>query len=171
VIGCGPVGLAVIAALRLKGIRQIVAADFSAKRRELAVKMGADVVVDPAKEDPYARIAQAKRTVIFECVGVPGVIQQMFEKVPRDARIVVVGVCMEPDTIEPMFGIVKELSLQFVLGYTPQEFAGSLQLLADGKVDAPSLITAKVGLDGVKGAFADLGNPEQHTKILVEPWR
>ena len=171
VIGCGPVGLAVIAALRLKGIRPIVAADFSAKRRELAVKMGADIVVDPAKEDPYARIAQAKRTVIFECVGVPGVIQQMFEKVPRDARIVVVGVCMEPDTIEPMFGIVKELNLQFVLGYTPQEFALSLQLLADGKVDAASLITAKVGLDGVKGAFAELGNPEQHTKILVEPWR
>ena len=171
VIGCGPVGLAVIAALRLKGIRPIVAADFSAKRRELAVKMGADIVVDPAKEDPYARIAQAKRTVIFECVGVPGVIQQMFEKVPRDARIVVVGVCMEPDTIEPMFGIVKELSLQFVLGYTPQEFARSLQLLADGKVDAASLITAKVGLDGVKSAFAELGNPEQHTKILVEPWR
>ena len=171
VVGCGPVGLAVIAALRLKGIRPIVAADFSAKRRELAVKMGADIVIDPAKEDPYARIAQAKRTVIFECVGVPGVIQQMFEKVPRDARIVVVGVCMEPDTIEPMFGIVKELSLQFVLGYTPQEFALSLQLLADGKVDAPALITAKVGLDGVKGAFAELGNPEQHTKILVEPWR
>jgi 2-desacetyl-2-hydroxyethyl bacteriochlorophyllide A dehydrogenase len=171
VIGCGPVGLAVIAALRLKGIRPIVAADFSAKRRDLAVKMGADIVVDPAKEDPYSRIAAAKRTAIFECVGVPGVIQQMFEKVPRDARIVVVGVCMEPDTIEPMFGIVKELSLQFVLGYTPQEFASSLKLLANGEVDAPSLITAKVGLDGVKGAFAELGNPEQHTKILVEPWR
>ena len=170
-MGCGPVGLAVIAALRLKNIRPIVAADFSAKRRELAVKMGADIVVDPAKEDPYARIAQSKRTEIFECVGVPGVIQQIFEKVPRDARVVVVGVCMEPDTIEPMFGIVKELSLQFVLGYTPQEFARSLQLLADGKVDAASLITAKVGLDGVKRAFADLGNPEQHTKILVEPWR
>jgi 2-desacetyl-2-hydroxyethyl bacteriochlorophyllide A dehydrogenase len=171
VIGCGPVGLAVIAALRLKGIRPIVAADFSAKRRDLAVKMGADIVVDPAKEDPYAKLAPTKRAAIFECVGVPGVIQQMFEKVPRDARIVVVGVCMEPDTIEPMFGIVKELSLQFVLGYTPQEFARSLQLLADGKVDATSLITAKVGLDGVKRAFADLGNPEQHTKILVEPWR
>jgi threonine dehydrogenase-like Zn-dependent dehydrogenase len=171
VVGCGPVGLAVIAALRLKGIRPIVAADFSAKRRELAVKMGADTVVDPARENPYGKIAAAKRTAIFECVGVPGVIQQMFEKVPRDARIVVVGVCMEPDTIEPMFGIVKELSLQFVLGYTPQEFARSLKLLADGEVDAPSLITAKVGLEGVKGAFAELGNPEQHTKILVEPWR
>jgi len=171
VVGCGPVGLAVIAALRLKNIRPIVAADFSATRRVLAVKMGADIVVDPATEDPYARLAPAKRAAIFECVGVPGVLQQMFEKVPRDARVVVVGVCMEPDTIEPMFGIVKELSLQFVLGYTPEEFARSLHLLAEGQVDAPALITAKVGLDGVKGAFAELANPERHTKILVEPWR
>ena len=86
-------------------------------------------------------------------------------------RIVVVGVCMEPDTIEPMFAIFKELNLQFVLGYTPEEFARSLHLLADGKVDAEALITSKVGLDGVKGAFEALANPERHTKILVEPWR
>ncbi len=171
VIGCGPVGLAVIAGLRLKGMRPIVAADFSPKRRELAVKMGADIVVDPAKESPYAKLAVDKRAAIFECVGVPGVLQQMLEKAPRDARIVVAGVCMEPDTIEPMFGIVKELSLQFVLGYTPEEFARSLHLLAEGKVDAEALITDKVGLDGVKGAFAELANPERHTKILVEPWR
>src|SRR5258705_7295239 len=70
VIGCGPVGLAVIAALRLKAIRPIVAADFSPKRRELAARMGADIVVDPAKESPYARIAVDKRAAIFECVGV-----------------------------------------------------------------------------------------------------
>jgi threonine dehydrogenase-like Zn-dependent dehydrogenase len=171
VVGCGPVGLAVIAALRLKNIRPIVAADFSPKRRELAVGMGADIVVDPAEEDPYAKLAADRRAAVFECVGVPGLIQQTFEKAPRDARIVVVGVCMEPDAIEPMFGIVKELSVQFVLGYTPEEFARSLRLLAEGAVDAPSLITGKVGLDGVKAAFEELGNPERHTKILVEPWR
>jgi threonine dehydrogenase-like Zn-dependent dehydrogenase len=171
VIGCGPVGLAVIAALKLKGARPIVAADFSPKRRELAARMGADTVVDPAKEQPYAKLDPAKRAVLFECVGVPGILQQMFEAAPRDARVVVVGVCMEADTIEPMFGIVKELGVQFVLGYTPEEFARSLRLLADGAVDAEALITGKVGLDGVKGAFTELGNPERHTKILVEPWR
>ena len=171
VVGCGPVGLAVIAALRLKNIRPIVAADFSPKRRELAVKMGADLVLDPAKEDPYAKLAPGKRAVLFECVGVPGLIQQTLEKAPKDAKIVVVGVCMESDAIEPMFGIVKELSLQFVLGYTPEEFARSLRLLAEGAVDAPVLITGKIGLDGVKNAFQELGNPERHTKILVEPWR
>lgn len=171
VVGCGPVGLAVIAALKLKGIHPIVAADFSPKRRELAVLMGADIVVDPAAESPYGKLASDKRAAVFECVGVPGLIQQLFEKAPRDARIIIVGVCMEPDTIEPLFAIFKELNLQFVLGYTPEEFARSLRLLAEGKVDAEALITGKVGLDGVKGAFEELGNPERHTKILVEPWR
>lgn len=171
VVGCGPVGLAVIAALKLKGIRPIVAADFSPKRRELAALMGADIVVDPSAEDPYGKLAPGKRAAVFECVGVPGLIQQIFEKAPKDARIVIVGVCMETDKIEPLFAIFKELNLQFVLGYTPEEFARSLHLLADGKIDANALITGKVGLDGVKGAFEELGNPEKHTKILVEPWR
>lgn len=171
VVGCGPVGLAAIVGLRLKGIHPIVAADFSPKRRELATRMGADIVIDPRVESPYAKLVPGKRAVIFECVGVPGLIQQVFEAAPRDARIVVAGVCMEPDQIEPLFGIVKELSVQFVLGYTPEEFARCLRLLAEGAVDADALITGKVGLDGVKGAFEELANPERHTKILVEPWR
>ena len=137
----------------------------------IASWMGADIVVDPAVESPYAKLAPARRAAIFECVGVPGLLQQVLEKAPRDARVIVAGVCMEPDTIEPMFAIFKELSLQFVLGYTPEEFARSLLLLAEGKVDAEALITSKVGLDGVKGAFEALANPERHTKILVEPWR
>ncbi len=171
VIGCGPVGLAAIVGLRLKGVHPIIAADFSPKRRELAGLMGADIVIDPARDAPYGRLPAGRRAVIFECVGVPGLIQQIFEAAPRDARIVVAGVCMEPDRIEPFFGIVKELSLQFVLGYTPDEFARCLRLLAEGQVDAAALVTGKVGLAGVKGAFAVLANPERHTKILVEPWR
>jgi threonine dehydrogenase-like Zn-dependent dehydrogenase len=171
VVGCGPVGLAAIVGLRLKGARPIIAADFSPKRRELAARMGADIVIDPAKETPYARLPAGRRAVIFECVGVPGLLQQIFEAAPRDARVVVAGVCMEPDRIEPFFGIVKELAVQFVLGYTPEEFARCLRLLAEGQVDAEALVTGKVGLEGVKGAFDELANPERHTKILVEPWR
>ncbi len=192
VIGCGPVGLAVIAALRLKGLHPIIAADYSPTRRILAEKMGADIVVDPAKTQPYATwtehaamseaekaarppfqayLPALKPALIFECVGVPGLLQQVFEGAPRDARIVVVGVCMESDRNEPMLGIMKELNVQYVLGYTPEEFAGALRLLAEGEVDAPALVTGKVGLSGVAQAFDDLANPEAHTKIIVEPWR
>src|SRR6201985_2610383 len=103
-----------------------------------------------------------KPALIFECVGVPGLLQQVFEGAPRDARIVVVGVCMESDRNEPMLGIMKELNVQYVLAYTPEEFAASLPLLAEGEVDAPALLTGSVGLSGVAQAFDDLANPEAH---------
>lgn len=191
VIGCGPVGLAVIAALRLKDIRPIVAADFSPRRRQLAEAMGADIVIDPHEQSPYASWQEAaaadpstapqqtpwasgpplRPAVMFECVGVPGVIDQIMGSAPRGARIVVVGVCMENDTIQPMFGINKELNLQFVLGYTREEFSQTLYNIADGKLPVEPLITGKVGVEGVAQAFEDLASPERHAKILVEPWR
>jgi threonine dehydrogenase-like Zn-dependent dehydrogenase len=169
VVGCGPVGLAVIAALRVRGVHPIVAADFSPRRRELAVLLGADVVVDP-KETALAERWRAT-TVAFECVGVPGVIDQMMVSAPRGSRIVVVGVCMEPDTIHPLRGISKELNLQFVLGYDAEEFAATLRHIAEGVIPAAPLVTGTVGVAGVAGAFEALASPERHAKILVEPWR
>ena len=64
---------------------------------------------------------------------------------------------------------MKELSVQYVYGYTPQEFSYALRLIAEGKVDAASLITGAVGLDGVAQAFAELASPDRHTKILIRP--
>jgi threonine dehydrogenase-like Zn-dependent dehydrogenase len=192
VIGCGPVGLAVIAALRLAGTRPIVAADFSARRRELATSLGADVVVDPARTTPWQSWREAavwrdpsrapalppwiagpplRPAVVFECVGVPGVLDQLMAAAPKGSRIVVVGVCMEPDTIYPMLGISKELNLQFVLGYTPEEFAATLTHIAEGRIPVAPLITGTVGVEGVAGAFEALASPARHAKILVEPWR
>ena len=109
--------------------------------------------------------------MLFECVGVPGVIQQMLAGSAPGARVVVVGVCMETDTIEPLFAITKELNLQFVIAYSPQEFAATLGHIAEGRVPTEPLITGKVGVGGVAGAFEELANPEKHAKILVEPWR
>jgi len=172
VIGAGPVGLACIADLRMKGIGPIVVADYSAKRRELAALLGADVVVDP-RETPaieaWKRIDGQKPLVIFEAVGVPGMIQQAMAMAPKNARILVVGACMQRDAIHPMLGIGRELNIQFVLGYEPHEFMGSLEAIADGKVDLAPWHTGTVGVDGVPQAFKDLGNPEQHAKILVVP--
>jgi threonine dehydrogenase-like Zn-dependent dehydrogenase len=76
---------------------------------------------------------------------------------------------MEPDSITPFFGISKELNIQFALGYDPNEFAQSLRSIAEGEIDVAPIITGEVGLDGVAGAFADLGDPERHCKILVRP--
>ena len=191
VIGCGPVGLAVIAALKLKNAYPIIAADFSPRRRQLAQAIGAHVVVDPRTQSPYdswkemavytdpAKAPQlppwmpgpARRpAVIFDCVGVPGMIDSVMAAAPANTRLVVVGVCMERDQIEPMLGTNKELNIQFVLGYSGEEFKSTLHNLAEGRINCDPLITGKVGVEGVAGAFEALASPEQHAKILVEPW-
>jgi threonine dehydrogenase-like Zn-dependent dehydrogenase len=209
VIGCGPIGLGVVAMLKARGVRTVVASDYSPARRALATAMGADVVVDPAVESPFEvrtdgwhdgpsllatamtsmerlravprlpwhhvmRLAERAGAfpvgpVVFECVGVPGVIDAVVSAVPVETRVVVVGVCMGEDTIRPSVAINKEVDLRFVLGYTPAEFRDALHLIADGEVDVEPLVTGTVGLDGVAAAFDALGDPERHAKVLVDP--
>ena len=181
-------GLAVIAGLKARGHGPVVAADYSPRRRRAAERLGADVVIDPVVESPHARwegfgvpTARAAqnmarmmgktfgRPVVFECVGSPGVLQSLIEAAPAGSQIVVAGVCMETDRIEPAIAITKEIELTFVFGYTPEEFAATLHDIAEGRLDVGDVVTGKVGLDGVAQAFKDLGDPEAHVKILVEP--
>jgi threonine dehydrogenase-like Zn-dependent dehydrogenase len=114
-------------------------------------------------------VTTPKSPVIFECVGVPGVIDQVIATAPLFSRVVVVGVCMGTDRIRPAMAINKEIDLRFVLGYTPIEFRDTLHILAEGKVNPGPLVTGAVGLDGVEAAFEALGDPEVHAKILVDP--
>ena len=115
--------------------------------------------------------AGPKHPVVFECVGVPGVIDEIVQSAPLFSRVVVVGVCVGTDQFRPAMAINKEIDLRFVVGYTPLEFRDALHMLAEGEVDPRPLITGEVGLDGVEGAFSALGDPEAHAKILVDPQR
>jgi 2-desacetyl-2-hydroxyethyl bacteriochlorophyllide A dehydrogenase len=166
VVGCGPVGLAIIAALAHRGVEDIVAADFSPKRRTLAETMGAHRTLDPALASPFET---ATPKVVFEAVGVPGVIDDVLRRTPVGSRVVVAGVCMQPDTVHPFFAIAKEVNIQFVLAYDPTEFAESLRVIAEGEIDVAPMITGEVGLDGVGAAFDELAAPGEHCKILVAP--
>ena len=172
VLGCGPVGLAVIAALRLKGVPTIVASDFSPTRRELAITMGASIAVDPTHESVIERWREVdgrRPLVIFEAVGVPGMLDGAMRDAPVGGRVLVVGVCMEADQVQPAIGINKELTIQFAFAYTPEEFAESLRAIAEGDIDVAPMITGSVDIEGVPGAFADLAQPDRHCKILVVP--
>jgi threonine dehydrogenase-like Zn-dependent dehydrogenase len=166
VLGCGPIGIAIIAGLRHHGVETIVAADYSARRRELAERMGATTTVDPANGSPFDGTTPA---VVFEAIGVPGIIDDILRRAPIGARVVVAGVCMQADTFHPYFAIAKQINVQFVLAYDPTEFTDCLRAIAEGEVDVARMITAEVGLDGVGEAFDDLAHPDAHCKILVTP--
>ncbi len=188
VIGAGPVGLAVIAALAATGAEPIVASDLSPTRRALAATMGADVVVDPGEaDDRAAGFAMAVEAlagagsaggtpgieepppVIFEAVGVPGMIDLAMSGAPAGSEVVVVGVCMSDDRFRPVMGIYKRLTMRFVLGWSPEEFRSCLLDMAEGRIDPVPLVTDEVGIEDVPAAFDRLADPEDQVKILVRP--
>lgn len=107
--------------------------------------------------------------VVFECVGVPGMIEQIATNTPMRSRIVVVGVCMQTDTFRPAMAINKELDLRFVIYYDPAEFRTALHLIAGRKVDVTPLLTGTIGLHAVAEAFETLGAAQHHAKILIDP--
>jgi threonine dehydrogenase-like Zn-dependent dehydrogenase len=192
VVGCGPIGLAVIAVLKMRRVGPIVAADFSPERRAIAQRLGADIVVDPAGASPYEALMTAaatdtparmaaptavagqmpiRPTVAFECVGAPGLIQQLVGGVPAGSRIVVAGINIFTDHFEPAQAILKELDIRFSLYYTPDEFAQTFTHLAAGDLDGTALPTDTVGLDAVPNVFTRLGNSPHDAKILLDPTR
>lgn len=188
VVGCGPVGLAVLSALKIRGFGPVIACDFSEARRKAAAFLGADIVIDPTVTSPHeqwtkldvpATLAEkavfaslgrtGKRPVIFDCVGVKGLIQSLIEKAPPGSHIIVVGVCMQEDSIEPAIAINKELRLEFVFGYTAEEFACTLRHLSEQRIAAHAVLTGSVKLQEVAEAFGRLERERNLIKMVVTP--
>ena len=170
IMGAGPIGLMTLLWLKHDGIKHVTVSDYAPGRRDLATQLGADLVLDPRETDVIDAITDAcggVPTVVFECVGVEGTLQTAMETVERSGRVVVVGVCMKEDKILPMVGVTKQLTLQFVLGYTPEEYAETLIALGEGSVDTRSLITRKVTLDELPAAFEALADPLDCKVVLV----
>lgn len=175
VMGAGPIGLMTLIWLKQEGVKHVTVSDYAASRRELAAKLGADLVVNPADQDPgeahRAAVGAAPATgapVVFECVGVEGTLHQAMQLVDRGGRVVVVGVCMKEDKIHPMVGINKQLTVKFVLGYTPMEYAEALEKLGNRTVDTSPMVTRVVSLDELPAAFEALADPHD-CKIVVMP--
>ena len=173
IVGCGPIGLAIIAVLKARGFSQIIASDLSPKRRELATVMGATKVVDASQASVIAAAMDAAPgapLVIFENTGAPKMLHKLILEAPQNSRIIGTGIAAGEESFIPMLAISKELQLTFVIFYTAEEFAEALRLIKDGEINWKPLITGKVGLDGITQAFKDLGDPELHAKILIQPW-
>ncbi len=188
VIGCGPVGLAVILSLRLQGRGPILAADLSAERRLAASQLGADMVVDPASDSALAHWADLNLTPypmsplldrefrglppganIFECTGVKGMLDQVVKGAPPHSHIIIAGVCPHEEKLTPLDGILRELTLEFSFAYRPEEFAATLKMIAMHPDKAASLITSRQPLANTEAAFDSLAKNPSEIKILIDP--
>lgn len=174
VIGAGPIGLATTAFASHAGARDVVVSEIDRVRRARAERLGASALIDPAGgtvAQQFADLTGGPPEVIFECVGVPGLLAEAIDLAAVRGRIVIVGVCRHEDRILPRAAIRKELLLQFVLGYTDEDFRLALDLLASPRFDASVMITRRVSFDELPDVFESLRGPNPEAKVLLEPER
>ena len=172
VLGCGAIGLGVIAGLRLMGVAPIVAADFHPARRAEAIRMGAHVAVDPREVSPHLPLPDlgAKApNLIYECVGQAGMLQALVEAAPFDGRIVMGGYCMEEESMFVFAAQNKRLNVQFAGGEEPQDMELAMRAIDDGRIDVAPWLGERIGPAGVAAAIAAMSGPEAAVRVVVDP--
>jgi threonine dehydrogenase-like Zn-dependent dehydrogenase len=189
VIGCGGIGMAVVAALQHTGAHPIIVADYVASRRELATAIGADVVVDPATTSPFTvwrevalgsgnassgpafgHLAAGTPTcVVFECVGLPGVLDEIIVGCERGTRVLAAGGAPQGDFIHTMIAKRKGLNIQFGGGPMPEDFAAALADVCSGAIDVSPIVGRVVGLADTPQAFEDARHADCPPRIVVIP--
>jgi len=172
VLGAGPIGLAVVAWAVAIGVDVVVVSEPSALRRELAVRLGATATFDPTSDPVGAGIAEATGggpSVVFECSGRPGLIEQAIEVSAVEARVVVVGICPQNDEIFPFWALSKELDVRFAIYYGREDFTDTLEALDAHRLDARSMVTESITLEDLPARFAQLERDPDAGKVIVRP--
>ena len=171
IMGAGTMGLVTLLWARFAGARAIVVSEVQMPRRDLALKLGADVALDPRLRNPAAEMARLTGSgpdVVFECIGAPGTLAQAINYAPRGGRVAVLGAAMEDDGFPPAAALNRELDLYFSLGIEPGEVEAVMAALGGGRLSTEPMITHIVGLDDLPRAFAALGESGLHGKLMLE---
>lgn len=176
VVGAGAIGLSAVAALASRAVEPIIVSDFKAERRELARDFGAHVLVDPAEKSPFDvwREIRVERglwgpTVVFECVGAPGLIQKIVDSAEMGTRIYCAGGWYTGDTLDITAATRQGVTLQFGGGPHPQDWYGTLDAIASGRLNPLPSVGKIITLDEVPDALDLARKSDGPPRIVVHP--
>lgn len=171
VLGAGPIGLAVAFWARRQGAACVVVQDIARHQEALALTMGAHVfIADPM--DPVGSAERAlggKADIVFECVGIPGLIAQAVEQVRNRGTILLLGLCTRPDTFNSFAMLSKEVRLITSAFFNRGEFEAALDALNRGAAEPRALVTDTLRLEEVPAGFEALRKRTHQCKVLIAP--
>lgn len=169
VLGCGTIGLLVLAAARHRGARAVVMTDMIESKRELALRAGADAVFDassPELSENVRNFFGETADFVFDCVSVQSTLDSAFKMVGKGGTVVVVGVPQKPVTV-PLPDIQdKQIRLQGAATYLAEDYAEATEIIRSGGVSADIIISNTFPLDQVAEAFAAATSGTE-VKVLV----
>jgi (R,R)-butanediol dehydrogenase/meso-butanediol dehydrogenase/diacetyl reductase len=171
VIGCGPIGLAVLMAARAHGL-QVLVVEPSPVRRALALSLGAERAFDPAVDDArreaYLITSKTGADLVFECTGLPDMLGFAVSSARRGGRVVLVGIGQGVSELSTQQVVPYEREIIGALGYR-NDLPTVVQLIADGRMDPAPLITNIIPMeDAVREGFERLArSKDEGMKTLI----
>ncbi len=171
VIGAGPIGLAVAFWARRHGATRVVMQDLSEHQKERALEMGAtDFIVAPGSPVAASDAVMGKADIVFECVGIPGLIQQAVQQVKNRGTILLLGLCTQPDTFNSFAMLSKEVRLVTSAFFTRQDYEAALDALCAGAAEPRALVSDTISLEQVPDTFEGLRKRTHQCKVLIDPF-
>jgi 2-desacetyl-2-hydroxyethyl bacteriochlorophyllide A dehydrogenase len=189
VIGAGIIGLGVVQVLKaLHSVRTIVV-DLSDKRLAMATQLGADVVINAAREDPYQKVIELTGAtpmafvpfpaggvdMVFDCAGVShehegrSSLEQALLMIKENGTVVLVAVSEKPFELDFNAIMRKGVKLFGSWAWSLEEFVQALELMRSGKVDRKPLISHQFPLDAAKEAYETQVRADEAIKVLIKP--
>ncbi len=179
VLGCGPIGLLVIAVLRDSGAGIIIATDLVESRLEMAQRMGADLTINAADTTPEQRIEHIQQItdgvgvdIAIECAGIPQVFSEAVDVVRRGGKLVEVGHYTDSGktAIRPHQICNKDLDISGVWAYPQIQFHTAIEFLQRTRAPLDELITHHLPLHQLENGIEMLGQ-ENVYKVVIKPHR
>ena len=177
--GGGPVGLSTVRLLKAAGARRLAVLQRGVKKAGILAEMGAGLVIDPDTEPDISGAIRGffgtgeLADVSFECAGTKESLFNCLEYATRPGgQVMMVGQVTEPiGNIVPSDSFVRELDLQFSFVFTGHDIEVFLDMLTEGKLDFPGMVTDTIRLEDCVGKGLGLGREERRgqIKILIDP--
>lgn len=174
ILGCGPIGLAVVSILAARSTYQIIVSETSAQRREYALHFGASHVFDPRSTDIKASATAltdgAGPHVVFDCAGVPAMLCLASTVVRIHGTVVNLALYSQEASFDPNWFLFREATYKGSLSHKPKDYEAVIALIREGKLKPEKMITKKITFDRVveEGFTALMEEQDRQVKILVE---
>ncbi len=176
VVGAGAIGLCVVQWLKLGGARHITVIQPSQKKREFALKLGADVGLNPLEESAaigekvMALYSGIGADIVFECAGTPQSVKTSLELAKGGGQVLLLGVSGEETPLVEAMLVLREIEIKATLAYGEDEIRLCLDFLAQRKFKTEGMVSDIIGLDDiVEKGFERLASTKGLVKVLLAP--
>lgn len=172
VIGAGSIGISAAYWAKRLGAGRVVVTAPSHRGEKFARELGADAFL-PGGDDLDERVTEqfgGLPDVVVEAAGVPGAIAQAIHLAAPRGTVVVLGNCMQPDTIVPAEAMFKQIKLQCSMVYSVGEFQFVADSFDAGHVEPRAMITDTWALEDLPAGLESMRSGSSNCKVLVDPW-